>query len=198
MTTQIQRFSRHKTLQIVVVAVALVSAFAAAPPDACASWLSELPIIRMFHRKHDPPASPAEANEFAWKNDTITVKATERYVGAQTTLAAQNPAHEKARAAALAKLLRKVEALKVSGGIKLGLVMRRNIAVSHAVETWLAKNARVTYTDSLTSDLQSNGIISTAQAVIDLQSLVPVLKKQGITPNGLPPVQPISSIPPVV
>ncbi len=166
--------------------------------SAHASWLSDLPIIRRFtHRRHDPATNPNSS--FEWENKTLTAKATAKLDGLHSDpIRVSRQVRKDSRDAALAKMQEKVEALRVAGNVKLGQLMRSNLSVRLAVEKWIAQNATISYDDHLSATMDTDGIISNATAKLHLKTLIPVLRKQGITPTSLPPVQPISNIKPIV
>ena len=128
--------------------------------------------------------------KFGWENEVLTVKGAGTATALQTPQVTQEAARRQAFTECMNKLTRRVEGLKVAGGMKLGALMRENLAIRHAVEIWVQKHMQVTYQDKL-SGLDSTGITSFADARLSLTGLVRELARLGITPTTLPSAQPL-------
>lgn len=141
-----------------------------------------------FRKKQE--SSVTVPKKFSWENEVLTAKGSGTATALQTPQITQEAAHRQAFTECMNKLIRRVEGLKVAGGMKLGSLMRENLAIRHAVEIWVQKHMQVTYQDKL-SGLDSTGITSVADARLPLTGLVRELARLGITPTTLPPAQPL-------
>lgn len=182
----------RQILRHVILMTALVAAFMVMGQDVAARpvWLPQFRVPFFGKSQPTQPPQPPQPAQFAWVGDTLTAKGSGKSSSQDTPKSARESARAAAYAAGYYALMKRVENLRVTGGMKLGAAMDAHTAVRYAVETWAVRNAACVYTDRLTG-ADSTGVASTVELNLPLAGLVEVLKKRGVTPTALPAVNPL-------